>query len=118
MTGDAESRVEEQQITFPSAAAFAHPKAGSEITPSMIPSVSEYAGPELVTGQQAEIYANDFVAVHLQEIGGGKTYAELSTAAMNLPKGSAAYTAAENKVRPFSRARPSVASCSRRTGSA
>ena len=34
-----------QQITFPPAAAFAHPKAGTEITPSMIPSVSQYAGP-------------------------------------------------------------------------
>ena len=33
-----------------------------------------------------------------QEIGGGKTYAQLSEAAMNLPKGSAAYTAAEAKV--------------------
>ena len=32
-----------QQITFPPAAAFAHPKAGSEITPSMIPSVSHAA---------------------------------------------------------------------------
>ena len=29
-----------QQITFPPAAAFAHAKAGSEITPNMIPSVS------------------------------------------------------------------------------
>ncbi len=91
------TQLAQQQITFPSAAAFAHPKAGSEITPSMIPSVSQYAGQQLVTGQQAEVYANDFIAVHLQEIGGGKTYAQLSAAAMNLPKGSAAYTAAENK---------------------
>src|SRR5215469_14531964 len=40
-----------QQITFPAAAAFAHPKAGSEITPNMIPSVSQYAGQQLLTGQ-------------------------------------------------------------------
>ena len=46
-----------QQISFPPAAAFAHPKAGSEITPSMIPSVSQYAGQQLLTGQQAEAYA-------------------------------------------------------------
>jgi hypothetical protein len=51
-----------------------------------------------VTGQEAAVYANDFIAVHLQEIGGGKTYAQLSAAAMALPKGSAAYTAAEGKV--------------------
>ena len=36
--------------------------------------------------------------MHLQEIGGGKTYAQLSAAALALPKGSAAYTAAEAKV--------------------
>ena len=71
----------QQAITFPPAAAFAHPKVGSEITPSMIPSVSKYAGQPLLTGQQAQVYANDFIAVHLQEIGGGKTYAQLSAAA-------------------------------------
>ena len=87
----------EQQIVFPPAAAFAHAKAGTEITPSMIPSVSQYAGEQLTTGAQAQVYADDFIAVHLQEIGGGKTYAQLSAAAMNLPKGSAAYTAAEAK---------------------
>lgn len=92
------TQLAEQQITFPPAAAFAHPKAGTEITPSMIPSVSQYAGQQLLTGQQAEVYANDFIAVHLQEIGGGKTYAQLSSEAMALPKGSAAYTAAEAKV--------------------
>ena len=41
-----------QQITFPPAAAFAHAKAGTEITPNMIPSVSQYAGRQLLTGQQ------------------------------------------------------------------
>jgi hypothetical protein len=92
------TQLAQQRITFPSAVAFAHPKAGSEITPSMIPSVSQYAGQQLLTGPQAEVYANDFIAVHLQEIGGGKTYAQLSAAAMNLPKGSAAYNAAEGKV--------------------
>jgi hypothetical protein len=92
------TQLAEQQITFPPAAAFAHPVPGTEITPSMIPSVSQYAGQQLLTGQQAEVYANDFINVHLQEIGGGKTYSELSAAAMALPKGSAAYTAAEAKV--------------------
>jgi hypothetical protein len=87
-----------QKITFPPAAAFAHAKAGTEITPSMIPSVSQYAGQQLLNGAQAEVYANDFIAVHLREIGGGLSYAQLSSQAMSLPKGSAAYTAAEAKV--------------------
>ena len=64
----------------------------------MIPVVSQYAGQELVTGKQAEAYADHFIAVHLQEIGGGKSYAQLSAEAMALPKGSPAYTAAEAKV--------------------
>src|ERR1039458_138505 len=92
------NQLSEQQITFPPASAFAHPVAGTEITPSMVGTVSKYAGQPLVTGQQAEVYADDFIAVHLQEIGGGKTYAQLSAAALALPKGSAAYTAAEAKV--------------------
>ena len=91
------TQLAEQQITFPSAAAFAHPD-GQEITKSMTPTVSQYAGQQLLTGAQAQVYANDFIAVHLQEIGGGKTYAQLSAAAMALPKGSPAYTAAEAKV--------------------
>jgi hypothetical protein len=92
------NQLAQQDITFPSAAAFAHPKIGTEITPSMVGTVSKYAGQELTTGQQAEVYANDFIAVHLQEIGGGKTYAQLSAAAMSLPKGSTAYVAAEAQV--------------------
>ena len=74
-----------QQITFPPAAAFAHPKAGGEITPSMIPSVSQYAGQQLLTGQQAEAYADHFIAVHLQNMTGGKTYSQLSTQALAQP---------------------------------
>jgi hypothetical protein len=79
------SQLAAQKIYFPPAAAFAHPKAGTEITPSMIPSVSRYAGQQLLTGQQAEVWANDFIAVHLVEIGGGKTYAQLSAQAIAQP---------------------------------
>jgi hypothetical protein len=87
-----------QKIYFPPAAAFAHPKAGTEITPSMIPSVSQYAGQQMLTGQQAESYANNFIAVHLREIGAGKTYAQLSTEAMALPPTSSKYAAVETQV--------------------
>jgi hypothetical protein len=92
------SQLSAQQVYFPPAAAFAHPKAGTEITPSMIPSVSQYAGQQLLTGQQAEAYADHFIAVHLREIGGGKTYAQLSAEAMALPPTSAKYTAVETQV--------------------
>jgi hypothetical protein len=74
-----------QQIFFPPASAFAHPKAGTEITPSMIPSVSQYAGEQLLTGQQAEAYADHFIAVHISDMAGGKTYSQLSAESMAAP---------------------------------
>ena len=74
-----------QQIYFPPQAAFAHPQAGTEITPSMVPSVSQYAGQQLVTGQQAQSYADNFIAVHITNMTGGQTYAQLSTQAMAHP---------------------------------
>jgi len=83
------SQLAAQQVFFPPKAAFAHPKAGTEITPSMIPSVSQYAGQQLLTGQQAEAYADHFIAVHLREIGAGKTYSQLSAASLANPKNTA-----------------------------
>jgi hypothetical protein len=85
----------QQQITFPTKAAFAAAKPGTEIEPVMLPYLEQYAGQQLVTGKQAEAYADHFIAYHLQEIGGGKTYSELSAEALALPKGSPAYTKAE-----------------------
>jgi hypothetical protein len=76
----------QQQIYFPPKAAFAHPKAGTEITPSMIPSVSQYAGQQLLTGEQAKVWANDFMKVHLSEMPYGGVYAKASAAAMANPK--------------------------------
>jgi hypothetical protein len=83
------SQLAQQQIFFPPKAAFAHPKAGTEITPSMIPSVSQYAGQQLLTGQQAKVWANDFMAVHLSEMPYGGVYAKISTAARANPTNKA-----------------------------
>ena len=83
------SQLAAQQITFPPAAAFAHPKAGTEITASMIPSVSQYAGQQLLTGQQAEAYADHFIAVHIASMGGGKTYSQLSAESIAQPGNTA-----------------------------
>jgi hypothetical protein len=74
-----------QQITFPPASAFAHAKAGTEITPNMIPSVSQYAGQQLLTGQQAEAYADHFIAQHITDMAGGKTYSQLSAESQAQP---------------------------------
>jgi hypothetical protein len=80
-----QNQLSAQQIYFPPAAAFAHAKAGTEITPNMIPSVSQYAGQQLLTGQQAEAYADHFIAQHITDMTGGKTYSQLSTEAMAQP---------------------------------
>ena len=37
----------------------------------------EYAGTALDSGKKAECYANDYIAFHLRNIGGGETYATL-----------------------------------------
>ena len=76
----------QQQIYFPPAAAFKAAKPGTEITPSMIPSVSQYAGQQLLTGPQAKVYANDFIKVHLSEMPYGGVYSKASAAAMANPK--------------------------------
>ena len=80
------SQLAGQQIYFPPQAAFAHAKAGTEITPSMIPSISQYAGQQLLTGQQAEAYADHFIAVHIAEMGQDKTYSQLSAESLAQPK--------------------------------
>ena len=63
------------------------PKAGSESLedPAVKPYLSQYAGQQLVTGAQAEAYANHFIAVHINKMAGGKTYSELSTLAQANP---------------------------------
>ena len=55
----------------------------------MIPSVSQYAGQQLLTGQQAEAYADHFIAVHITNMAGGKTYSQLSAAAIAQPSNTA-----------------------------
>lgn len=83
------NQLAKQEIYFPPKAAFAHPKAGTEITPSMIPVVSQYAGQQVLTGAQAKVYADNFIAVHLSEMPYGGIYAKVSAAAQAAKPGSA-----------------------------
>jgi len=86
VTSNVHSQLAQQQISFPPQAAFAHAKAGTEITPSMIPSVSQYAGQQLLTGAQAKVYADNFIAVHLSEMPYGGLYSKISGASLANPK--------------------------------
>ena len=63
----------EQQIFFPA-------KGSPALAPPAIgPYLDKYAGQQLLTGPQAEAYANHFIRVHLSEVAGGQTYAQVST---------------------------------------
>jgi hypothetical protein len=58
------------------------PPAGSDaIKGPEFAALQQYAGQQLTTGDQAEAYANHFIAVHLNEVAGGKTYAQVSALA-------------------------------------
>ena len=68
-----------QKIFFP-------PKGSPALKPAEIgPFLNQYAGEQLTSGKQAQAYADHFIAVHLEEIGGGKTYAQVSAAAQANP---------------------------------
>ncbi len=95
------SQLAAQKITFPPKSAFtpaAMAASHGEVTPAMIPYLEKYAGQQMTNGAQAEAYADHFIQAHVNEIGKGKTYSQLSEAAMKLPKGSPAYTKAEATV--------------------
>lgn len=96
-----------QQIYFPQKSAFAavnacgtskeivaicHPKSFAEITPAMVRTVEPYAGQQVLNGQEAAVYANDFIAVHLSQMPYKGIYAKVSAAAMAAKPGSAAAT--------------------------
>lgn len=69
------SQLSAQKIVFPttSNAEFtALPKSDQA-------AMKVYAGQLMTNGAQAETYADHFIAVHLSEIGKGKTYSQLST---------------------------------------
>lgn len=70
-----------QQIYFPAAGS----KAITSLPKADAAAMTPYAGQELLTGQQASVYANNFINVHLGEIANGQTYSQLSTAAQADP---------------------------------
>jgi hypothetical protein len=72
------SQLSAQQIYFPAKGSPAI--AGPEYT-----AMNKYAGQQLTTGAQAETYADHFIANHLKTVGGGQTYAQLSTQAQADP---------------------------------
>jgi hypothetical protein len=66
-------QLSQQQIFFPA------PGSPALASPEIGPFLNKYAGQQLVDGRQAKAYADHFIGVHLSEVAGGKTYAQVST---------------------------------------
>ena len=76
------SQLSAQKIVFP---AKSNP-AFKALPPSDQAAMGAYAGQAMTTGAQAKTYADHFIAVHLNIIGQGKTYSQLSAASLAAPK--------------------------------
>ena len=71
-TSQVHDQLAAQKIVFPTTTSTAFTKLPAADQTAMAP----YAGQLMTTGTQAEVYANHFIGVHLNEIAGGKTYAQ------------------------------------------
>jgi hypothetical protein len=72
-----------QNIYFPPADSEAYQD------PAIGPYLTKYAGQQLVTGAQAQAYADHYIAVHLEGVADGKTYSEVSTLSRANPEDQA-----------------------------
>lgn len=78
ITNEVHDQLSAQKIFFP-------PADSDSVKAAEYAPMRQYGGEQLTTGKQAEVYADYFIANHLKEIGGGKTYAELSSASLADP---------------------------------
>ena len=74
-----------QQITFPTANSASLKALPAADASAMLP----YAGQQMQNGDQAKAWADHYIAVHLREIGGGKTYSQVSALSMAQPQNTA-----------------------------
>ena len=72
------SQLLEQKVFFP--------KVGGQDYQDLVSAhLPQYAGEQVLTGSEAQIFANDIIGVDTNQISGGKTYSQLSTAAQKDP---------------------------------
>lgn len=74
ITAQVTSELASQKIKFP-------PK-GPALSAEEYPGLQQYAGQSVDSGVKAKAYANEFIGKHLEKSAGGKSYAEVSSAAM------------------------------------
>src|SRR5690348_17430510 len=76
-TGQIHDELTAQGIYFPAAD---QNKTGGALDPAEFPQeIRDQAGNQVTDGNQARIYANDFIGKHLQGIDGGRSYAQIGT---------------------------------------
>ena len=101
------------QLTFPGESSWSgvfrgkdQIKAGGALDPATFSQeIRDQAGNQVTDGNQARIYANDFMGVHLKGIANGMTYASVGTKitdlkaqAANLSKDDPAYRDLQNQI--------------------
>ncbi|HXN91330.1 MAG TPA: hypothetical protein VN906_07575 [Candidatus Sulfotelmatobacter sp.] len=92
-----------QQVYFPTADQI---KTGGALDPATFPQeIRDQAGNQVVDGNQARIYANDFLGEHLKNVAGGLTYAtvgtkvsQLNAQLANTPKTDPSYAALQTQI--------------------
>lgn len=72
-TSNVHDQLAQQQVFFPTAAEI---KQANE--PEITKYVMPYAGQQVLTGKQAEVYADHYIAVHLRGVANGMTYSQVS----------------------------------------
>jgi len=80
----------QQQIFFPTKAEVE--AGGSEYTPAQAAALKANAGKQVLTGKQAQIYANDYIGAHLYAMPQHGVYSKISTAQRAATPGSAQAT--------------------------
>lgn len=82
VTQNVKTELTSQKISFP-------PEGSPALDPKIYPGLQQYAGQPVDTGPKAKAYANEFIGVHLDNIAGGKSYAEVSSLAKADPTNAA-----------------------------
>jgi hypothetical protein len=103
VTGMIHDELVSQQIYFPGTDQV---KAGGALDPSEFPAeITRYAGTQVDNGDKARVYANDFIAKHLQGVAKGQTYSQVSTELIadnaklaTMSKDDPGYTALQQKI--------------------
>ncbi len=80
-TGMVKEQLSAQKIFFPEKDS----KALTSLDAADRAEMERFAGQQLTTGEQAKVYANNYIGAHLRHIADGKTYAEVSAEAQKDP---------------------------------